>query len=61
VVDVIIRRKPVYEEGLRYLPIHKNERDQFASYLARIQEMVNNKRKIFVEDIRDLVKEVSEV
>jgi hypothetical protein len=58
--ELIITRRPNYHGlGLRNLPINKVEREKLSLTLNKLDQAVLNKHVLTIEDLRDLVQEVS--
>ena len=56
----MITRRPNYTGlGLRGLPINRAEREKLSSTLSKLDNAVLNKTNIMIEDLRELVQEVS--
>jgi|LauGreDrversion4_2_1035121.scaffolds.fasta_scaffold19953_4 hypothetical protein len=58
--EVVISRRPNYSGlGLRSLPIQKVDRDRLATMLIKLEGAVANRQTMPIEDMRDILQEVS--
>ena len=55
-----IQRKAADPEiGMRYLPLDDQSRQSIQTYIDKIRAMMNNRKKVLIEDINSLLTEIS--
>lgn len=60
--ELMITRRPNYSGlGLRSLPINRPERERLSQMLVKIESAVHNKQSMPIEDMRDILTEVSQL
>ena len=60
-MEIVIRRKPADPQvGMKYLPLTPQLREEIVYYRRQIDQMVQNKHNVCVEDIQALVFEISQ-
>jgi len=58
--ELVVTRRPNYSGlGLRGLPINRVEREKLTQTLIKLDQAVLNKNNLAIEDLRELVQEVS--
>lgn len=60
ILEVTITRKPNYgQQYLKGLPITKIEREKLKQVFTKIENAITNRYNMYIEDIRDLLQEIS--
>ena len=61
-LELRIVRKPNYGSNfLRGLPINRADRERLFAIFGKIEIMVSNRHNVFIEDIRDLLLEITQL